>query len=125
MLSNGGDHPDVGRRTLPVSASWPADDAAALAEIWAEHRATTLERVAVLDRASAALGAGTLDDPLRTEACREAHTLVGSAAMFGFHAAADIARVLEGRYDAGPASGEAPELSRLARELRIALDRTP
>lgn len=105
-----------------MTPSWPDDDAAALAEIWAEHRSGTLDRVTVLERAAAALAAGGLDDALRDQAHREAHTLVGSAAIFGFTDAAAIARVLELRYDVMPPSRDAGELTHLAVELRAALE---
>jgi len=105
-----------------MTPSWPDDDAAALAAIWAEHRAGTLGRVVVLERAAAALEGGALDDALRIEARREAHTLVGSAAIFGFTDAAAIARVLELRYDVMPAPRDAGELAHLAAELRAALE---
>jgi len=105
-----------------MTPSWPDDDAVALAEIWAEHRAGTLARVAVLERAAAALEEGALDDAMRVEARREAHTLVGSAAIFGFDAAAAIARVLELRYEVMPASRDAAELGHLALDLRAALE---
>jgi len=105
-----------------MTPSWPDDDAVALAEIWEEHRPGTLARVAVLERAAAALEGGALDETLRIEARREAHTLVGSAAIFGFADAAAIARVLELRYDVMPAPRDAGELGHLAVELRAALE---
>lgn len=105
-----------------MTAWSPDDDATALAEIWAEHRATTFDRVTVLDRAAAALQEGDLDDGLRLQARREAHTLVGSAAMFGFDDAAAIARTLEDHYGGRPTLVDAGELVRLAIHLRAALE---
>ncbi|GAC1702751.1 MAG: hypothetical protein NVS9B6_19300 [Candidatus Limnocylindrales bacterium] len=105
-----------------MTESWPEDDAAALAAIWAEHRTGTLDRVTVLDRAAAALEEGGLDDALRLDARREAHTLLGSAAIFGLDDAATIARVLELRYETMPPSRDAGELRHLAVALRAALE---
>lgn len=72
------------------------DPAAALAAIWARHRDNALERVAVLEDAVAALIEHRLSEVSRQAAEREAHRLAGSAGTFGFPAASESARHLEG-----------------------------
>ncbi len=72
-----------------------ARELAELDAIWAEHRETTLARVASLEEALRALSLGRLDDATRLAARREAHTLAGSVALFGFALAARLASELE------------------------------
>jgi diguanylate cyclase (GGDEF)-like protein len=67
----------------------------ALRAIWQEHRADVMERVGVIERAVAALGKTELDEPLRIEAQRAAHLLIGSVGTFGFTRASEVARELE------------------------------
>lgn len=99
------------------------DDGGELAQIWAEHRPLTVERVTVLDRAATAAAAGILTDQLRDAARREAHTLAGSVAIFGFLNASRIAHDLEQRYGAVPPPADAADLAALAAALRDAIDR--
>lgn len=91
-----------------------------LAAIWAEFREATLARVAVLEAAAAAAAAGMLDDGARAAARAEAHTLAGTAAIFGRAEVTRLAHVLERSFDA-PGAVDAAEGARLleaARALR-------
>jgi HPt (histidine-containing phosphotransfer) domain-containing protein len=97
-----------GRLGDPVASS--AEDA--LRAIWQKHRAGTLERVGLIERAARALAVAELDEQLRVEAGRAAHTLIGSVGTFGFIRASDAARELE-RELANPTPLRAPEMSRL------------
>ena len=68
---------------------------ASIAEIGERYRHSVADQLAVLDRAVAALGGGTLQEGLRREAERQAHKLTGSAGTFGLERASDLARELE------------------------------
>ncbi len=67
----------------------------ALRAIWQKHRAGVLERVDLIERAVGALTEGELDEQLRVEARRAAHSLIGSVGTFGFIRASEAARELE------------------------------
>jgi diguanylate cyclase (GGDEF)-like protein len=84
----------------------------ALRAIWQKHRAGALERVGVIERAVRALTAADLDEQLRVEAHRTAHSLIGSVGTFGFIRACEAARELELEL-ADPNPERAPEMSRL------------
>ena len=84
----------------------------ALRAIWQKHRAGALERVKVIERAVRALTAANLDEQLRVEAHRTAHSLIGSVGTFGFLRACEAARQLELEL-ADPNPQRAPEMSRL------------
>lgn len=98
-----------------------------LVEIWRTDRARTLARVDALDRAAVALARGELDAELRRLARVEAHTLAGTAAIFGLADASRLARECERLLDdAVPlAAADAARLRSLARDLRQALERDP
>jgi diguanylate cyclase (GGDEF)-like protein len=83
-----------------------------LRAIWQKHRAGVLERVGLIERAARALAAVELDEQLRVEASRAAHTLIGSVGTFGFMRAAEAAHELELEL-ADPTPARAPEMSRL------------
>jgi HPt (histidine-containing phosphotransfer) domain-containing protein len=63
--------------------------------IWHEHAADLADRVARLRSAAAAAASGPIDDDLRAIAVAEAHTLAGTAALFGRSEAARLAREVE------------------------------
>lgn len=96
-----------------------------LGAIWLEFREQTLARVDLI-RADARDSLGQPADGVRRSAARrEAHTLAGSAAIFGMTEGARIARELEAVLDA-PRTLTAEDLSRiesLADELWLALSR--
>ena len=103
-------------------AERPDDESADLAEIWRQNLDAVLARVGVLENAIVGLLEGRLDSTLATEARREAHTLAGSVALFGFARASAIAREIETAFRAAaPPQHDAPRLAQLAVELRTEL----
>ena len=109
---------------LDMASEGEGDDHAALRAIWQEHRAATLDRVAVLERAAALALGGQLTDAERANAKQEAHTLAGTVAFFGFREASRIASEIQRFF----AEGRAPDpewlRDRLAK-LRGALEGLP
>jgi diguanylate cyclase (GGDEF)-like protein len=101
--------------------------AAAVAAMWQRFQAPILERVAVIEQATAALLQDHLNEALRERAFHEAHRLAGSVGTFGFAEGSRLAREAEHllqRPDAlGPA--EALRLADLVSKLRRELDQTP
>jgi diguanylate cyclase (GGDEF)-like protein len=81
--------------SLPTDTTLTDATAAAMDALWREHRAGVLERVGLIERTVRALAAGALDEPLRREARRAAHSLIGSVGTFGFVRASETARALE------------------------------
>lgn len=94
------------------------DESADLAQIWSEHLPEVLGRVDVIENAIVALLEGHLSTQLADEARREAHTLGGSVALFGFTRASAIAREIEAAFKTTAAQHDAPQLAQLAVELR-------
>jgi HPt (histidine-containing phosphotransfer) domain-containing protein len=96
---------------------------AELEAIWLEFRPQTLARIDLIRQgARGSLGQAADAVPRRT-ARMEAHTLAGSAAIFGMSEGARIAREMEALLDA-PGVLTAEDLSRiesLADELTLAL----
>jgi diguanylate cyclase (GGDEF)-like protein len=93
----------------------------ALRAIWQKHRAGVLERVGLIERAVSALTEGELDEQLRVEARRAAHSLIGSVGTFGFIRASEAARELELAL-AEPAPAHAPAMSTLIAVVRRELE---
>jgi diguanylate cyclase (GGDEF)-like protein len=113
--------PDPERGSLrppPAPASGSRDNPATrstedpLLAIWRKHRAGTLERVGLIERAVRALTAAELGEELCIEASRAAHSLIGSVGTFGFIRACKAARELELEL-ADPIPARAPEMSKL------------
>jgi diguanylate cyclase (GGDEF)-like protein len=92
-----------------TAAGSPKD---ALRAVWRKHRAGVLERVALVERAVQALTAAELDEQLRVEAQRTAHSLIGSTGTLGFLRACEAARELE-RELADPSPAHTPTMLRL------------
>lgn len=67
----------------------------AVAEIWQKYKGRVLEQVNILAQAGFCLVNKNLDTELRDKALREAHTLAGSLASFGFPEGSKIAAQLE------------------------------
>jgi hypothetical protein len=88
----------------------------ALSTIWVQQRNRTGGRVAVLERAIAALAAGRLDAGLRGEAQRAAHQLAGTVGIFGFLSASQAAGRLEVELER-PACARAPALFALLQRI--------
>jgi diguanylate cyclase (GGDEF)-like protein len=91
----------MGYRLKPVAEelhdSPSVQDEARMAAIavWEQFKPPTLERVAVLDQAVAALQTGHLPEDLRLAATSAAHKLAGSLAMFGFPAGSELGKRIE------------------------------
>lgn len=96
-----------------------------MAAVWGRAHAQILERVEVLERASAALLAGSLGPDLRRQAADEAHKLAGSLGTFGVAAGSRFAREIEHFLEGPPTSGEMQALrfSELVVALRVEVDR--
>ena len=94
--------------------------ASLLAAIWLRNRPLVEERLALLDRAAAAIAAGRLTEELREEASHTAHKLAGSLGMYGYDEGTRIAREIEVLL-AGDATPEAARFSNLVSELRRAV----
>lgn len=104
---------------IPLLPPERADDESAdLAQIWSEHLPDVLARVGVIEGAIVALLEGHLTAQLADEAKREAHTLGGSVALFGFTRASSLAREIETAFRATAAQQDAPRLAQLAVDLR-------
>ena len=97
-----------------------------LAAAWSRARSGILDRLDVLDHASAALLGGTLSPALRRQAESEAHKLAGSLGTFGVAAGSRFAREIERFLAAHPSSSEvqALRLSDLVVALRVEVNRT-
>jgi HPt (histidine-containing phosphotransfer) domain-containing protein len=104
----------------PIAQS---DLAAALDRMWAKFLPELQERVAVLERANAALAAGTLDVDLRAGANAAAHKLAGVLGTFGLTRGTVLAQEAEiiysGEPDTDPAN--AVLLQQIAAGLRTIL----
>jgi HPt (histidine-containing phosphotransfer) domain-containing protein len=68
---------------------------ALLAQLWVKNRPIVEERLATLDRASAAAAAGGLNGDLRKEAAQAAHKLAGALGMYGYDQGTQIARQID------------------------------
>ena len=101
-----------------------ADDHAALRAIWQEHRAETGDRVVALERAAALARDGRLTEAERENARREAHTLAGTVAFFGFREASRIASEVQRCFSEGQ-SPDPEWLHDRLRKLRDALEGLP
>jgi HPt (histidine-containing phosphotransfer) domain-containing protein len=95
-----------------------------LAELWNQVRPLMLNRLAVLDQASATALEGSLPNALRLQAKKEAHKLAGSLGIFGLAAGSRMARELEQRLQRGDAlsEAEARRLSELTAALRLEVE---
>jgi HPt (histidine-containing phosphotransfer) domain-containing protein len=69
--------------------------AALLAQLWQKNRPIVEERLATLDRASAAAASGGLSDDLRSEAAQAAHKLAGALGMYGYDEGTCVAREID------------------------------
>jgi HPt (histidine-containing phosphotransfer) domain-containing protein len=98
-----------------------ADDktAALLAALWLRNRPLIEERLALLDRATAAAVTGSLSEDLREEASHTAHKLAGSLGMYGYDEGTRIAREIEVLL--GKDAPDAAGLGTLVAELRNAV----
>lgn len=102
--------------TPPADVKGTLSDA--MARLWAKFRPEIERRVAVLEAASAALGAGTLSTQQREAAHADAHKLAGSLGTFGLHRGTDLARMAESALAADPVRATAPEFTEWVAEIR-------
>ncbi len=93
-----------------------------IAALWQRNQPQVLDRLALLDRAAAAVATGKLTPFLRDEAAGIAHKLAGSLGMFGFHEGTRVARELELRLECS--TPDATAIILLTAELRRALNAT-
>jgi HPt (histidine-containing phosphotransfer) domain-containing protein len=70
-----------------------------LKQLWAQHRDTVFERLAIVEAAS--VGALELDDAARAEARSAAHKLAGALGNFGYQQGTDWARESERIFERG------------------------
>ncbi len=103
--------------TPQVDRDPPAWTIDALSSVWERQRGRVHERIALIERATAALASGEQDPELARDAQRAAHMLAGSLGMFGFSDASQAAREIEIGLER-PTAESAPALSALARSLR-------
>jgi HPt (histidine-containing phosphotransfer) domain-containing protein len=87
-----------------------------LAGLWQQHLPEITNRVGVLERACAALDAGSLSEEERKAATAAAHKLSGVLGTFGRTRGTELAREVEGMLEAGEAKSE--PLRSLIQELR-------
>jgi len=92
---------------------------ALLAQLWVKNRPIVEERLATLDRASAAAVSGQLSDELRNEAAQAAHKLAGALGMYGYDEGTRIAREIDSLLS-NPMPGAA-RLGELIADLRVAV----
>ncbi len=92
----------------------------ALHDIWSRHQGLVEERIALIERAVAALAAQELQEPLREDALRAAHMLSGSLGTFGFAGASEAAGALEQEL-ADPRREQAPIIRALLGNVRDGL----
>lgn len=87
----------LGMVLAPVSASArrTQDTTSAIAKVWKKYRGAIIDRLGVLERASAMLSGGELEPGFREIAVREAHKLAGSVGTFGFPKGSRLAREAE------------------------------
>lgn len=108
---------------VPPNSADGLDDA--LRALWDRTLPRVLARIAVLDDAAAALGAGGLDDELRDRARTEAHRLAGTLGTMGLPDASPLAKTLERLLETPPEREAAVVLGDGARALRAMAERGP
>lgn len=129
-------HPlEVGALAEQIASILPRQDSVqpdggvsnGLAALWEKFRGVTMERVASLEHAAAALSTGRLDPELRQRAENDAHKLAGGLGTFGYMQGSRIAHaaemLLQGDLPLGPADGS--RLSGWIKELRDQLEDPP
>jgi DNA-binding response OmpR family regulator/HPt (histidine-containing phosphotransfer) domain-containing protein len=91
-----------------------------LTAIWDRYYNQTIDRVEIVDRAIAALKAGSLNTEARLQACQSAHALAGALGTFGLplgsQAAKQIELLLDANLDLTPA--QIPQLQSGLEDLR-------
>ena len=95
--------------------------------IWQRFKEKYSDRITVLEQAVVNLLEGRLNEELRQQVIREAHTLVGSLGSFGFIEASRLSREVEQMFKVGERLSQAQEehLSGLVMALRHELGQSP
>ncbi|MGF1516808.1 MAG: response regulator [Nodosilinea sp.] len=122
----------MGYRLQPPTATPPDSQKAALRDetreaaiaLWDKFKLPTLQRLASLEQAVAALRSGSLPEGSRQSALTDAHKLSGSLGMFGFSAGSRLAQEIEQNLKtATPAAVN--QLAALVAALQQALQQPP
>jgi HPt (histidine-containing phosphotransfer) domain-containing protein len=92
----------------------------AMNRLWVRFLPQMEARVATLESAAAALGAGTLTEDMQAQASEDAHKLAGVLGTFGLHEGTELAREAENTYRGNLKAGEnfADHLAGIAAQLR-------
>ena len=100
---------------------------ATLAHVWNKFKGRVKEQVNLLEQAAEASGENVLNQELRSQAQREAHTLAGSLGTFGFPTGSNLARKIEHwvKIDRQLEETEAKDFRDLVVALRIEIERSP
>jgi len=102
------------------------DLAAALLALWERRSGAFIRRADVIESALRELRSGSLAEPLREEAEREAHKLAGALGTFGLPAGSELARELEEGLAPGRLSHElVPRLAETLLALQREIARGP
>lgn len=105
-----------------METSKPSPLSEALDRLWTKFLPEIEARVATLELAAAAIGAGKLTSDLREQACAAAHKLAGTLGTFGLEEGTKVAREAELLYMHEPLSLPANTRTvELAAELRAIL----
>lgn len=105
----------------PSASSLEAEARRLAIASWEQFKQPTLERVAVLEQAAAALATGTLSEELRAAAAQAAHKLAGSLGMFGFPAGTTLGWELEQLWQTMPPPATHSRIVTLVQELQALL----
>ena len=95
----------------------------AMNSLWARFLPQIEARVATLEAAATALGAGDLTGDLKEQACADAHKLAGVLGTFGLREGTELAREAEEAYKGNPEADrkQADHLAGIAAQLRALL----
>ena len=95
-----------------------------VAAIWEKFKDKYSDRVTVLEKTVTAVITGTVDETLRQQGQREAHTLVGSLGSFGLSEASRLSREIEQMFQTQERFNQVQKehLSKLIVALRQAID---
>jgi DNA-binding response OmpR family regulator/HPt (histidine-containing phosphotransfer) domain-containing protein len=89
-----GRHGDKGDNSFPLSPT-PKQTLLAIAEVWNRFKGRVSQQVTLLEEAAVASSDNALNQELRKQAFKEAHTLAGSLGTFGFPLGSKLAQKIE------------------------------
>ncbi|MEC4818400.1 MAG: response regulator, partial [Scytonema sp. PMC 1069.18] len=106
--------------SLPLPVSNQQQTLQGVAAVWNRFKGRVEEQVSLLEETAVASTQKSLNQKLRKQAQKEAHTLAGSLGTFGFPVGSEVARKIEHLLKANKAlsSDEATELCCLVKQLR-------